>query len=519
MWRTGLLTGLTSLWWVVALSVESEYGLNILRFTESIRVVSVATLPAEILRGLGNWYFYGGDAAGLWSDARPFYTQRFWLIFISLMIPAIAMLAAAIVRWKYRAFFVVMLLVGLAISVGTSPYDDPSILGGAYKSFAPSSAFGFALRNTIRAGPLVALGLAVLVGVGVNALVGNLRATRWRPVALLAAALVGVICLVNAIPALTGHYYNKPLQRALGDSRVLDPGGQAPRCPAPRHAVLVSPGTPFATYRWGDMKDPVEPGLMDRQYVDRELVPAGTQPSANLCNPSTTGSRSRPSGVSSPTRWRRSRAHGRRRRRAAHGPADRPVPAHHRGPALEDVHRSHAHGARRAGHVRPPDSGQAALARPRRPHPRWPEGPGPSAGGGSPGRGSAPDRPREVGPRRRWWSTATAKDSWTLLQPASWTRSGSSSIRRRTEHDSAKLRRVAPGAALIVTDSNRRRGTRWSGMTNNYGYTEQAGEEPLRSDPLDQRLEPFPGATDTSRTVTILSGVKSVRATTYGSPS
>ena len=33
---------LTSLWWVVSLSVEGEYGLNLLRFTESIRIVSVA---------------------------------------------------------------------------------------------------------------------------------------------------------------------------------------------------------------------------------------------------------------------------------------------------------------------------------------------------------------------------------------------------------------------------------------------------------------------------------------------
>ncbi len=35
-----------------------------------------------------------------------------------------------------------------------------------FKSFAESSSFGLALRSTSRAVPLVALGLAVLLGVG-----------------------------------------------------------------------------------------------------------------------------------------------------------------------------------------------------------------------------------------------------------------------------------------------------------------------------------------------------------------
>ena len=74
------------------------------------------------------------------------------------------------------------------------------------------------------------------------------------------------------------------------------------------------------------------------------------------------------------------------------------------------------------------------------------------------------------------------------------------------------------GSVLLVTDTNRRQGMRWAGMRNNYGYTEQAGEQPLRSDLLDQRLEIYPGVTDRARTVVELRGMKSVRATTYGTP-
>ncbi len=85
------------------------------------------------------------------------------------------------------------------------------------------------------------------------------------------------------------------------------------------------------------------------------------------------------------------------------------------------------------------------------------------------------------------------------------------------EKDPKPLRELPKATSLVVTDSNRRRGVRWSGLSNNYGYTEQAGEQPLLADPSDQRLEVFPESTDASKTVTVLDGVKSVRADRYGS--
>ena len=86
-----------------------------------------------------------------------------------------------------------------------------------------------------------------------------------------------------------------------------------------------------------------------------------------------------------------------------------------------------------------------------------------------------------------------------------------------TEHAST-LQHLPPDAALAITDTNRRRGQRWAGLTNDYGYTEAPGEQPLVADPLDQRLVLFPDATDATRTVTLLSGLRSLRATTYGTP-
>jgi arabinofuranan 3-O-arabinosyltransferase len=516
VWRTGLLTGLTSLWWVISLSVEGEYGLNLLRFTESIRIVSLTSLPFEVLRGLGNWYFYGGDRNGLWSDARPFYTQRFWLLFISFLVPVLALAGAAIVKWKYKAFFVVLILVGTVIAVGSAPYDDPSIAGGIYKDLALESPFWFALRNTVRAVPMIALGLAVLLGIGANALVDALRRTRFRPYAMAAAGLVLVVCLASAVPALTGNYYNKTLQR---DAEIPQYWQQAVRyLDARPHdtRVLALPGTSFATYRWGDMKDAVEPGLMDRGYVDRELVPAGSEPAANIVQ--SLDQRLQEGNLDTDAIAPVARLMGvgdvELRMDLKTDQYDL-IPAGELWRTFTDPRPTglgapRTFGDRTPGKLEFPELGDLTKVGPKPPAPKpvavfAVEDPLPIV------RAKDTRAPLVVeGDGAGIVDTASADllDARRLVLYAA-----------PFEHDPAKLRGLAEDATLVVTDSNRRRATRWSGMTNNYGYTEEAGEQPLVHDPLDQRLEPFVGTTDASRTVTVLSGVKSIRANTYGNPS
>ena len=67
--RTGVLTLVTSLWWIAGLSVQGGYGLNILRYTETVEAVARTSTPNEVLRGLGYWFFYGQDRLGPWIEA------------------------------------------------------------------------------------------------------------------------------------------------------------------------------------------------------------------------------------------------------------------------------------------------------------------------------------------------------------------------------------------------------------------------------------------------------------------
>ena len=62
--RIGVLTLVTSLWWIAGLEMQGTYGLDVLKYTETVKAVATASFPNEILRGLGYWFFYGGDRVG-----------------------------------------------------------------------------------------------------------------------------------------------------------------------------------------------------------------------------------------------------------------------------------------------------------------------------------------------------------------------------------------------------------------------------------------------------------------------
>ncbi|MFM7270447.1 MAG: alpha-(1-_3)-arabinofuranosyltransferase family protein [Actinomycetes bacterium] len=518
LWRTGLLTLITSLWWLIGLAIQSRYGLDILRFTESIETVSATSVTNEVLRGLGYWFFYGRDKLGLWNPAMVDFTQRPLAILVSYSIPALALLAAVCIRWRHRAYFVLSAVVAVVVAVAASPYDRPSLVGGVFKAFATGNTLGFAMRSTARAVPVMVLAFAVLIGAATTAAHDALRRRDLGWVGLTAAALVGVLVIVNAPGVWNGRYYSPYLERdeevpaywraALRD---LDARGDATR-------VLALPGADFAAYRWGMTVDPIEPGLMARPFVGRELVPWGSAASTNLLNALDSRVQDRlidPDAIAPVARLM--------------GAGDLLL----RGDLQTD--RFNLVSAEEAWRLLTSPEVAAGLWAPRRYGARIP---------GSLRYPPLPDPARRVragetpAPPVAVFGVADpepilrAKDATApvlvsgdgdgLVDLAA---SGLLDPRRAILYtaafagDRAALRAaVEPGTTLVVTDSNRRRGLRWSGMRANTGYTEQAGEEPLRDDLLDQRLDPFPEATDAARTVGVLhGGVRQVRATAYGS--
>jgi len=512
--RTGALTLLTSLWWISGLRMQGKYGLDVLEYSETVKTVALTSMPNEVLRGLGYWFFYGQDRLGPWIEAARDYTQHLWVILAGYGLVVLSLLAGAFLRWRHRAFFVILLLVGVVISVGAHPYDTPTPLGALFKAFANSSTAGLALRSTGRAAPLVILALAVLLGLAVNAAFKWLDARGRTRLAIAVPALVGVLVLVNFPALVDGTFYGKNLQRdetlpsywteAIAS---LNQGDHQTR-------ILEEPGADFASYTWGNTVDPITPGLTDRPYVARELIPYGTPGSADLLNAID--------------------------RRLQVGDADPAalVPLWRR-MGVGDVVARNDINYERYDLVRPQDL--AAVL------------------GAAPGLGS----PQGYGPPSKFALPAGYSDEISLATPASAPAvapveiyhvanptkivraesqdhglmvsgdgeglvdaagagllDGAGVVRYSASYTSAGALKNAttPGDVLVVTDDNRLRARRWTTVTQTVGFTEQknAADQPLTTDPNDARLDVFPGEQPSALTTTDQVGVQRVVATAYG---
>ena len=275
--RAAVLTFTTQLWWMLALAVGGGHGLPILSLTETLRATNATTTSFEILRGLGYWFFYGHDSEGLWLNGLAgAYMERLPLLLLSFGVAGVGLVGAAVVRWRHRAYFTVVTAVGLVLAVGSFWYAGRSLYGYLFDRAVGSSDLVFSLRNTQRAAPLVVLGLAAFTAMGLQALAAH------RPrLGHLAAGVVIVAAAAN-LPALwTGglvadRFHREEVPAYWTEAADhLDAGH-------PDQRVLEVPGSDFASYRWGHTLDPVTPGLMDRPFVARELLPHGDESGANL---------------------------------------------------------------------------------------------------------------------------------------------------------------------------------------------------------------------------------------------
>ena len=278
--KAGLCAFVVSFWWIVGLRIQGTYGLPILRFTETYETVAAASSPTEIVRGLGYWFFYGGDGLDRWVGPSVRYITNPAVIALGFLIAG-ASLAGFFSWFRGRVNASMLLVVGLGLSVGSFPLSSSTPWGSMFKGFTTSTA-GMALRSTPRAAPLVILGLAMGLGSACAALGAWLsrRSTSTTVVRLPYLAAVGALIL-QMFPWFSGGVLTPSLLRSerlpnyVTDlAEWLDGNGSG--------RVYEIPGADFASYRWGGTVDPVLPGLIDRPYLAKELVPQGGIATADL---------------------------------------------------------------------------------------------------------------------------------------------------------------------------------------------------------------------------------------------
>lgn len=475
--RLALVGTGVSLWWLVGLRLQAAHGLPVLQLTENVREVALFSSPHDLLRGLGNWFFYGRDGVGYSIDQAADYASDDLVIALSYLVPAAGLAAALLVRWAHRGYFALLVVVGTVLAAGAWPHDDPSPYGSLWRTFTSETSMGLALRNSPRAVPVIVLGLSGLLA----AAVGSLRPPRWRAAG---GTAVGVAALCALLPVGRHGFLTDGMLRPerlpehwLEAAAALDEGDHDTR-------VLEIPGSSFAAYRWGTTVDPVTPGLLERPYLAREVLPSGTEGTVNLVD-----------------------ALDRRMQQGWFEPA-----------ALAPVARLLGVGtvSLRA------DLDQTGRFDTPAPLPLWEALRTPGIGLGAPrgfgppgGDGTVPALPSvalfDVDAPRPIVRTAPAAGPVVLAgdgdgivdASAAGLLDGSSLVLPAAALDDAALAdALAADAHLVLTDSNRRRIQTWFySLRDTRGQTERSGEVATDPTGYDVRLDPFPGTSDDSRTV------------------
>ncbi|HEY7438308.1 MAG TPA: alpha-(1-_3)-arabinofuranosyltransferase family protein [Acidimicrobiia bacterium] len=273
--RIALLGVGASLWWIEGLRVQGAYGLPVLQLTENVQTVSVSSSPGDLLRGLGNWFFYGRDQLGYSLDQASWYVSNHLVIVITYAVPALALVAAALTRWRHRTYFGLLIVVGTVIGVGAWPFAHPSAYGRAWNWFATNSAVGLAFRNSARIVPIIVLGIAALLAAAVASM-------RDRRIRLLAGGVVAAVALAALYPVWRTGYLSTSVLRPASIPTYWDQAASAMSRDGNSTRVLEIPGADFAAYTWGNTIDPVTPGLTSRGYLSREVLPFGSPQSVNL---------------------------------------------------------------------------------------------------------------------------------------------------------------------------------------------------------------------------------------------
>jgi arabinofuranan 3-O-arabinosyltransferase len=289
--KIGLLSAAVSVWWIVALRLQGTYGIPILRYTETYEAVAGASTPAEIVRGLGYWFLYGGDRLDPWVEPAGAYFDTVWVMAIGFIVAGISLLGF-LTRFSGRATAAVLLVVGLAVAVGAAPLDGSTPYGRLFGSFASDTTAGLALRSTPRAAPLVLLALAFGFAASAEWVRRWIAAREPRSAAtsrrdLLAPTGAIALIVLAFFPWFTFNSLSSSLQRdETIPTYVTDYADWLDATARPNSSgrVWEIPAADFANYRWGGTVDAVLPGIIDRPYVARDLVLQGGIATADLLN-------------------------------------------------------------------------------------------------------------------------------------------------------------------------------------------------------------------------------------------
>ncbi len=269
-WRALLAAGVASIWWVVPLLVQARYGLNFLQFTEQVGSIWATTSLTESLRLMGYWPSYLG--VGYSDKLTPYFGDSATMLFdpavvaATLLVPAVALGGYLWTRrWRYGPFLLASALVSLLVMSVGYPDGTPGRRAVTF-IYSHVSAVQF-LRTTYKAGPLLALAIALLGAAGAQAVWA--RSGRWGQAAV--GAGTTALLVLSALPFFKGRAIELTWSSIPAAWRQA--GKDLDKQLPPDSRAVVLPGQAFAFYRWGGTVDPILPALTKRPVAIRNVPP------------------------------------------------------------------------------------------------------------------------------------------------------------------------------------------------------------------------------------------------------
>jgi arabinofuranan 3-O-arabinosyltransferase len=278
--RAVLLSTLASLWWMSGLLVHVRYGIDFLQYTEQPRTIWATNTVSESLRLMGYWTSYIGNGYPL--SRVPYFSDGGTMLYnvpvvgASLLLPALAILGFVWTRrWRYGPFFLALVLVG--VTVMAAGYPDGTPLRTTMEWIYYHIFVTRFLRTVDKAAPLVALGVASLLGLGARVLCARLRTVakprvRWAALAGVPVAFAALIVFA-ALPLFQGKAIDSQLTWKAIPSPWKQAGANLDRRLPRNSRAIVLPGQIFAFYKWGGTVDAILPRLTGRPVAVRYETP------------------------------------------------------------------------------------------------------------------------------------------------------------------------------------------------------------------------------------------------------
>ncbi|EAP99253.1 putative membrane protein [Janibacter sp. HTCC2649] len=274
--RTGLIFVVLSAYWLVPAISALAVGESIAGVTESVGAINMANSFPEVLRGLGMWTLYGSGGDGWFEPGHVSYVLAPLIVILSFGGPVVAALGVRLTRSPARLFGAVSVLTGALVMVGTFPHLNQSPWGRLVNVAIEDVPGLIAFRTTNKAGAILELGMAVLIGLGAMGVAARVKAWWAKSLSLLGAVAV---VAASVFPAMTGDLYTVPMNVPrywTQASDLVNSRGADSR-------VLMVPGTGLPSYSWGySGPDEIGPSLFRRPFVFRSASPSGGTYASNL---------------------------------------------------------------------------------------------------------------------------------------------------------------------------------------------------------------------------------------------